>query len=557
MALETTKYSGVLRKVRENIEGEAKIPVKKKKKTVLDEDTYIEGLQKIIQRDFFPDLPKWKAQAEFFDAVENNDLSKLREIQLKYGLRRPETGSSSVYNTPDTFETPEGGLDKSPSNSERTSFKDKPDNTSEKNEESDPVQMDTLDTYLSKHTSEDNASFTEILKETQRKHREKHAWLYDREERQNIEHEEKLALPSIEKQASIEKPPPSLHSWQYSAKNSLMYVPDGSELTPEEKMEKSMKKRDIVHNNTRFNLNPFNSEKNKEILQQVASEKAHANLGKIGHDGKEVHTGYSPMINGYGFVKTPSPMPGMGDESPLMTWGEIEGTPFRLDGTDNTPLPKTPGPTFKIPELPKRDRIALELAERASKAHRLKKQDALRRVTQRLTSPSSLSPCFGMSSTDKLNSMSPAAQRLANSSLRIKSNTDKALRASYSPSRSPSPLSRHKSSFLTPDLKSPGSGSFRGSGGMSDPRSISAGVKPGARSRSPGNRGRDGGGDQYRRSAKTGTDSRKGGGGGGSSSHSSSTSRGGISGSDTVANSPSLTDNLLNLPDRMSASDFF
>lgn len=41
MALETTEYCGVLRKIRKSSDKEA-IPVKKKKKKVLDEDTYIE-----------------------------------------------------------------------------------------------------------------------------------------------------------------------------------------------------------------------------------------------------------------------------------------------------------------------------------------------------------------------------------------------------------------------------------------------------------------------------------------------------------------------------------
>lgn len=39
----------------------------------------------------------------------------------------------------------------------------------------------SLDAYMSKNTSEDNASFAEILEETQQKHREKHAWLYENE----------------------------------------------------------------------------------------------------------------------------------------------------------------------------------------------------------------------------------------------------------------------------------------------------------------------------------------------------------------------------------------
>jgi protein DGCR14 len=52
-------------------------------------------------------------------------------------------------------------------------------------------------------------------------------------------------------------------------------------------------------------------------------------IWKIGHDGKEILPSESPQVNGYGFMGTPSPAPGV-DESPLMTWGEIESTPFRL-----------------------------------------------------------------------------------------------------------------------------------------------------------------------------------------------------------------------------------
>lgn len=63
-----------------------------------------------------------------------------------------------------------------------------------------------------------------------------------------------------------------------------------------------------------------------------------------------------------------------------MTWGEIEGTPFRLDGSD-TPIPRTPGgPQFKIPDVPSRERLALALADKASKQSRTKKEDALKKV---------------------------------------------------------------------------------------------------------------------------------------------------------------------------------
>lgn len=47
---------------------------------------------KIIQRDFFPDLEKMKAQNEYLEAVEKNDIQKLRELYTKYSSgKRPPT----------------------------------------------------------------------------------------------------------------------------------------------------------------------------------------------------------------------------------------------------------------------------------------------------------------------------------------------------------------------------------------------------------------------------------------------------------------------------------
>lgn len=37
-------------------------------------------------------------------------------------------------------------------------------------------------------------------------------------------------------------------------------------------------------------------------------------------------------------------------ESPLMTWGEIEDTPFRLDGSDTPLIERSHGPAFKVLE---------------------------------------------------------------------------------------------------------------------------------------------------------------------------------------------------------------
>src|SRR5258705_3831290 len=59
-------------------------PAPKARLKVLDEDNYIEQMEKIIQRDFFPDMEKVKAQFDYLNAVDNNDVQTLRELALKY-----------------------------------------------------------------------------------------------------------------------------------------------------------------------------------------------------------------------------------------------------------------------------------------------------------------------------------------------------------------------------------------------------------------------------------------------------------------------------------------
>lgn len=52
-------------------------------------NSILQELGKIIQKDFFPDLEKLKAQNEYLDAMERNDMIKLREIYAKYSGNRP------------------------------------------------------------------------------------------------------------------------------------------------------------------------------------------------------------------------------------------------------------------------------------------------------------------------------------------------------------------------------------------------------------------------------------------------------------------------------------
>lgn len=58
-----------------------------------------------------------------------------------------------------------------------------------------------------------------------------------------------------------------------------------------------------------------------------------------------------------------------------MTWGEIDGTPFRLDGDDD-PI-SMDAPVFKIPEVPIRDKLANSMNDTIGKRYTNKRKTAL------------------------------------------------------------------------------------------------------------------------------------------------------------------------------------
>lgn len=263
----------------------------------------------------------------------------------------------------------------------------------------------TLDTFFDKYTSEDNQSFEEIVELAEERLKQKYAILYDAEDSSANVLRNALALPAIDQQFESTERTNKLDTWTYKNKNFLMYTPDGVEFTQKEKVEMAKRKMEIDHSNTRM-INPFDDSKNKEVIAEAAKNNAKVNPEKIGLDGKTLEQEL-PGIRGFSFVKTPSPAPSMIDSSPLMTWGEIEGTPFRLDASDTPLRPSISGPSFRIAETSKRETLALQLAESVSEQHRAKKLKAIETAKKNMCA----SPHV-RNSLDRLASMSPAARRL-------------------------------------------------------------------------------------------------------------------------------------------------
>ena len=90
-----------------------------------------------------------------------------------------------------------------------------------------------------------------------------------------------------------------------------MIIP-GADFSAKEKIDhQKAKPREIHHENTRYMAKPFDLAKSRVTIAQAAETAAQSLHGKIGVDGKEMLPGTSPKVNGYGFVGTPSPAPGM------------------------------------------------------------------------------------------------------------------------------------------------------------------------------------------------------------------------------------------------------
>jgi protein DGCR14 len=123
-----------------------------------------------------------------------------------------------------------------------------------------------------------------------------------------------------------------------------------------------------------------------------------------------------PEFGGYNLVpESPSINPSS-LSTPLMTWGDIEGTPLLMTGSE------TPGPnSFRLPQPSRREQLGHKLSERASKNYRNRSAASQAgKVTK-----AGLTPRFGSGI------MSPAAQHLLRKSDQRTPSFNDALRASY------------------------------------------------------------------------------------------------------------------------------
>ncbi|KAL4002566.1 Nuclear protein Es2 family protein [Acanthocheilonema viteae] len=409
--------------------GAKKLETGKEVRVVLPEDKYLGRLQEIIVKDYFPELPKLKAQKEYLDAVAANDLTKIRELQLRYSTKRTirRTSPTNTVDSPSVFD-PNTPAPSSSYTESRVGKSDEGSSTKKKK----PHENLTVDTYLNKFTSEDNASFEELALLHKKKEQIRNAWMYEAEKKHNEEfvtRGNKLVKAADEQiiislaPRAIEEKPKELDNWSYKARNIVHFHPEEAPLTLDEHLQRQKANQRIINKSaTRFS-EEVNKEKKQITAVKGVLQQAAVNTGKVDITGHE--TGFT-KAGVMELVATPSPSPGV-DESPFMTWGEIEGTPFRLDASDMAA--PTSAPAFKIPEVPIREKIAQSIAETIAKRYHDKRKVAMRQVEKHHAK----TPSFGsIRTSEKLTAMSPAARRLAANGLGIRLSSNRELKIDFS-----------------------------------------------------------------------------------------------------------------------------
>lgn len=428
---------------------------KKRSPTVLDEDTYIAAIERIVERDFFPDIPKLRDRLDWLEAVRSGDPVQIRDAQLKILERRRSSGKTPNFAASDgKIRTPASTFLNSPTPGD---FEGTPlCLRSEFSAASAAGDLDSrgaddtlsLDQFLRRYTSEDNESFSRIMDKVNRKRQERFGHLMEGEQEdvKTLEGEKRDRI--TDGFGTSDQPPSTLEGWKYTAKNLLMYHSTAEPLLTEAERAQRIKglTKEINRSNSRFHGKSADSRPKEEdtvaiLYAPVAGATPSAvwpfpdreaeRLKK--YDLEELRKTPNPFYiesnkkseNGYSFVKTPSPAPGV-DESPFITWGEIEGTPLRLE-TEDTPVGiggSGEGAYFRIPCPPSRD----------VKAHSLSREAArkLRERSRMFQKPPLPTSSRGGSMSPNVRTLSPAAQKFVRNAIaKSSSSVDESLRASY------------------------------------------------------------------------------------------------------------------------------
>ncbi|KAK9906415.1 hypothetical protein WJX75_001485 [Coccomyxa subellipsoidea] len=436
---------------------------------ILDEDDWTDRIEAIIERDYFPDIPKLQNKLEWLQAMRSRDPELLRQAQLNIAQRRAGM-RTPVGASPATFATPGLTSLRVPASLLRTpaaaqtpradgvlpSGREPAVEINASSEAAQAVAGISLDRFMSRHTSEDNASFNEIIDASNKRRHLQKPWLF----------EDKTQVPLLTDADRMNdgfgtsgQPHDRLLTWPYQEKNTMFYDSSQQKAVALSDAERARqvqgRPKQINRTGTRFTATT-------ERGDTPSSE------------GSSTPAASSAAADSYSVLATPSFTPGV-EDSPFMTWGELEGTPLRLDPEDDIIVQPASGPHFRVPDASSRDALARQMGQTAAAKLRNRAASA-RRAAPPLTPGAMPPPTSGLrrkpGGTPSGVALSSAGRKLAQSLHGPGTAADAQLRASYSAS----PALRAGS--VTPGLRrsvTPARTPRAGAGAAAEPRTVTPG----------------------------------------------------------------------------------
>eukprot|EP01134_Creolimax_fragrantissima_P000022 CFRG0022T1 len=419
------------------------------RRKILDEDEYNQRIEAIVEREYFPHVGRLRAEANYLDAHAANDVVAMRHIALEAARVRALEGtpSASPYSqTPGIIppgtpsinlsgrtakgnnrcsNTPSVDVDpNSPASASISPHTDK--NIHIQTQPSATTRAHaTLDGFLRSHASEDDAEFEVLMAKQRHAHREKYAWLYEQQAKSDSklvavtasQNKTRGVVGAIEAVRDEETEGLGLEGWDYKNKNALMYYPEAHQEKASTLNVVKASQKQVLASNTRLKGNPFKKPNavNKSNSSLFGGSAIPGSVNILG----QVVSQPSPKVHGYGFIATPTPIPGQGDglggvgmagdESPMMTWGKIEDTPFRIE------TESTPGPQFRMQAEPPREQLRNKISEEMASRTRNRTVHGSTPAHKMKSTPRNKHG--GLTPSTPYGNMSPAARLLMNKTI--------------------------------------------------------------------------------------------------------------------------------------------